>query len=243
MKDVSDQRKREMSFLIYDVMQSEQYFLTNCPDVYSGTRFLDKAMLACSHVPKTIWYLLMVVGFFDPYLFAYFVANGTLINSLIIWALDSALPLSALSDYPACSMFRASHIDDNVSTVVFVSVFWLAVKYQKAKHLGPESSLLWTRDIALGLFAVAAVASSDLYLKMFNGYDILLGAGVGMAVGAALAWVLVRVIRPHLDNCLIKLACRITFKDNSQIAAFWPSDHTPQYVPVPTQFHRHSIRS
>lgn len=227
-------------WLFDDVRESEQYFLSVCPQVYSDDRLLDKIMLAFSRVPLYCFVYLFLQGQVEPYIYSYFIANGTLINWLIILALQSAIPLSSWSDYPACSLWRNSHIDDSVSTIVFVAAFKLSVKYQKSVIMGGESALSWTWDIMRALFAVAAVVSADFYLQLFNGYDIALGAVVGFVVGVAMSWVLVRVVRPNLATRPVRWLCTLAFKDNSQIATFWPPDHQP-YMSVPTttktQFH------
>lgn len=227
-------------WLFDDVKESESYFLSVCPQVYDDTRLLDKVMLAFSRVPLYVFVYLIMQGQVEPYMYSYFTANGTLINWLITLALQSALPLASWSAYPACSIWRNSHIDDSVSTIVFVVAFKLSVKYQKAAQIGGETSLSWTWDILRGLFAVAAVVSADFYLQLFNGYDILVGATIGAGVGVTLAWVLVRFVRPNLASWPVRWVCKLTFKDNSQIATFWPPDTIQTYIPVSTSSHFHS---
>ncbi len=215
-------------FAVAHVGMFIEWFPRNCPD-FKEDQLLDTTMALISLIPLCMLIGTTIAGVFDRYVYFWFVCNGSFANALLHVLIEFMLPLDEWSDYPNCSYSKSSHVDGNVSNSVYISVFCLTVAYKHSlceEGAGQYSTFAWARYALGALMLVSSSIAADLYLQLYNVYDIMWGIGLGAFVGVIFASVLVDVIRPNLESRFVKTFFGLMHKKTNKVARFW--ENVPQ---------------
>ena len=140
---------------------------------------------------------------YERYVFYEFLTVGMIWNTLCVMVFEIAIDLNGLP-FASCNKDRDSHVDDNSSTAMFVSMYYIIYRVRSSWVLLSTKSSR-TRNTELVYYGqyiafVCVVVASSIYLKQWTWTEVMIGLLFSSVNATLFCLLLTDVISPNMAN-------------------------------------------
>lgn len=180
---------------------------------------LEDSFKQCDDYSRNLISVLLIFAYYGPImglvLFAYlsryeryafyeFLTVGMIWNQVCVMLFELVVDLDGLP-YASCNRDRDSHVDDNSSTAMFVSMYYIIYRIRSSWAFSASSNSRRTRNTEVVYYGgyiafVCVVVASSIYLKLWTWTEVIIGLMFSAINAPLFCLMLTDVISHNISN-------------------------------------------